>query len=391
MSNKALEAFFKSYTEAEEDLGFHMASEVQKVPMEVIPTGSYLLDDALSSGGLPKGRLIQFYGAGGSGKTLMAMLGIRNAQAADPTANQVFIDAEGTFDAKWAKALGCDVSKIIIIEGDKAVNGRKCFELLLGVPKEDAKHVLKGKSKEGLFDKIIKKELNINFLVLDSLGAIIPPGEDTSAVGKQNMSLMARFLSTTLKKVSLEVKKANVPFIVINHKRDSMDMYGPDHTYAGGNTYSHMLSANIYFESVSRKDAQILDEKENKIGHTIRAIIEKSKFGPHPRRCEFKVNFSVGVVDLHEEIGKLALAYDVVKKPTSVTHEYKDKKWVGEAKYLDGIKQDPELFEELKLAVSEARANKKDSTTDDPVIVSDEPDEDDFLEGLVSEEKKKKK
>jgi len=360
MANK-LDAFFKSYSDSEEQLDYRMAHETigEKVP--VVSTGSLSLDDALSAGGLPKGRLIQYYGPSGSGKTLMSMIAIYEAQKQDPDAQQVFIDAEQTFDPTWAEVLGVDTSKIILVEGDMAANGRKCFEMLLGVPKEDAKtHILKGKSKEGLLDLIINKELNINMIVLDSLGSILPPGEDTSAIGKMNMSLLARFLTTTFRKLSLELHKAKVPFIIINHKKDNMDPYGGDHTFSGGNTYSHFLSANVYFEAVQRKDAMILDEKENKIGHPLRATVEKSKFGPWPRKCEFKVNFGVGVIDVHEEIAQLALDYNVVNKPTSVTHEYGDRKWVGFPKYCEAIKDDPELAAELRVKIGMAREAKLD-------------------------------
>lgn len=358
MSNK-LQAFFKSYSDSEEQLDYKMAHETigQKVP--VISTGTLVLDDALSSGGLPKGRLIQYYGAPGSGKTLMTMIAIKEAQMEDPEAQQVFIDAEGTFDPRWAETLGLDTSRIILIEGDTAVNGRKCFEMVLGVPKEDAKtHVLKGKSKEGLLDKIASGEFNINLIVLDSLGSVIPPGEDTSVVGKMNMALLARFLTTTFRKLSLEVSKAKVPFIIINHKKANMDPYGVDHTYSGGNTYAHFLSANVYFEPVTRADAKILDEKEQKIGQTTRATIEKSKFGPWPRKCEFRIDFGVGVIDRHEEIAQLALDYNVVSKPSTVSHEYGDRKWVGFGKYCEAIKNDQALADELAQKISEARDAK---------------------------------
>jgi recombination protein RecA len=361
MSNK-LEAFFKSYADSEEQLDFRMAHETIGQKLPVVPSASLVLDDALSSGGLPLGRLIQYYGAPGSGKTLMAMLAMKEAQTKDPDAQQVFIDAEQTFSPTWAEALGLDTSRIILVDGDTAVNGRKCFEMVLGVPKEDAKtHALKGKSKEGLLDKIASGEFNINMVVLDSLGSIIPPGEDVSAVGKMNMALLARFLTTTFRKLSLEVSKAKVPFIIINHKKANMDPYGVDHTFSGGNTYAHFLSANVYFEPVNRADARILDEKENKIGQTIRATVEKSKFGPWPRKCEFKVDFGVGVIDRHEEIAQLALDYNVVQKPSSVTHEYGDRKWVGFAKFCDAIKDDDTLAEELVVKIGEARDAKWES------------------------------
>src|SRR5271154_7077706 len=95
-----LTAFFRSFADADEQLDFRFAHETVGEKLPVISTGSLVLDDALSSGGLPKGRLIQFYGAPGSGKTLMAMLAIKEAQLQDPVAQQMFIDAEGTFDAK---------------------------------------------------------------------------------------------------------------------------------------------------------------------------------------------------------------------------------------------------------------------------------------------------
>jgi recombination protein RecA len=352
-------AFFASFADSEEQIDYRMAHETVGEKVPVISTGSYALDDALSSGGLPKGRLIQYYGPTGSGKTLMAMIAMVEAQRQDPAAQQVFIDAEQTFDPNWAEVLGVDTSRVLVIDSDTAANGRKCFELLLGVPKEDAKtHILKGKSKPGMLDHIVSGEFNINLIVLDSLGSIMPPGEDVSAVGKMNMALLARFLTTTFRKLTLEVNKAQVPFIIINHKRDNMDPYGADHTFSGGNTYAHTLSANVYFEAVSRKDSVILDEKENKIGHPLRATIEKSKFGPWPRKCEFKVNFGIGVIDKHEEIAQLALDYDVVIKPNSVSHEYGDRKWVGFPKFCEAIKADPVLAEELLLKVSQAREAK---------------------------------
>ena len=358
MSNK-IEAFFKSYSESDDQLDFKMANETVGQHLEGTSTGSLLLDEALSAGGLPKGRIFQFYGPSGSGKTLMAMLAVKEAQLSEPESKQMWIDAEGTFDPNWAESLGVDTSRLILVEQETAVVGRKCFEMILGVPKEDKRtHELVGKTKEGLLGLVISKEMNVNMVVVDSLGAIIPPGEDVSRVGKMNISLLARFLTTTLRKLSLEAKRAQVPFIFINHKKDSMDPYGADHTYSGGNTYTHFLSANIYFTAANAKDKQILDEKEQKIGHVMYATVEKSKFGPWPRKCEFKVNFGVGVIDRHEEIAALALDYGIVQKTSTVTHEYGDKKWVGFPKFCEAIESDKALGDELLAKIVEARNAK---------------------------------
>jgi recombination protein RecA len=350
-----LTAFFRSFAEADAQLDFKLAHESIGEKLPVSSTGSLALDDAFSSGGIPKGRLIQYYGPPSSGKTLMAMLAMKEAQILEPDSQQMFIDAEGTFNSQWAETLGLDTSRIIVVDGETAVIGRSCFEMILGTPKEDKKtHELVGKSKEGLLDKIMAGEFNINMVVLDSLGAIIPPGEDTSAVGKMNMALLSRFLTTTFRKLSLDANKAKVPFIFINHKKANMDPYGVDHVFSGGNSYAHFLSLNVYFEAVTRADAQILNEKDQKIGHTIRATVEKTKYGS-PRKCEFKVNFGIGVIDKHEEIAQLAVDYNVVQKTSTVSHEYGDKKWVGFPKFCEAVKEDPYFANELTLKISEAR------------------------------------
>ena len=347
-----LKQFLKTFLDTDEKLNDISTGEtLSQTKLEVISTGSLLLDCALGCWGIPKGRIVQFYGRPGSGKTLMSLLTIKNAQALDPESTQLFIDAEQTFNPKWAAQLGIDNKRVLVLKGQTAVLGRELFNALLGTPKEDARtHAYKGKAKDGILDKITKKELNINLIVLDSLGALIPPGEDTSEVGKANMALMARFLATTLKKLALEVSKANIPFIIINHVRDSMDAYGPDHTFSGGNSYHHALSASIFFDTVNRKDAQILDSKDQKIGTTIRAAVEKSKFGPS-RKTEFKVNYTQGIMDRHEEIATLAIDKDIVTRPNLQTYQYGDQKWRGVDNFIAAIDANPKLSAELLAAV----------------------------------------
>lgn len=356
-------AFFEAFADADSALkDVRRAHETIGETVPVVSTGSHSLDNALSSGGNPKGRLIQYYGPPGSGKTLMSMIAIVEAQKDDPTAHQLFIDAEQTFSETWAQQLGVDISRVIVVDGDTAVNGRKCFEMLLGVPKEDSKtHIYKGKSKEGLLDKIMSKELNINMIVLDSLGSIIPPGEDISIIGKMNMALLSRFLTTTFRKLSLEVSKAMVPFIIINHKKANMDPYSGDHTFSGGNTYAHFLSANIYFEPINAKEEKILNERDEKIGQAIKATVEKSKFGPWPRAARFKVDFAIGIINKEEEIAQLAIDYDVIDKPSNVSYVFGDRKWVGFPKFCEGIAEDPTFAQELLLKISEARNAKMDN------------------------------
>jgi recombination protein RecA len=370
-----VEEFFKSYSDADEAVNFQFGEDVFAPITDVISTSSLVLDDALSSGGLPRGKLIQYYGPSASGKTLMAMLSMRDAQKQDPTAIQFYLDAEQTFNNTWATQLGLDISKICVVNGESAAYGQKLFEMLLGIPKEDQKHKYVGKQKEGLLDKITNGDLNVNLIVLDSLGAVIVPGMDTARVGQVTMGKAPKFYTETFAKLSLEVNKSNVCFIVINHVKASMDPYGPSHTFSGGNAYTHHLSANVYFEAVNRKDSLILDEHENKIGGTIRAVVEKSKFGPHPRKCEFKVNFYEGVVEVSEQVADLAISYGVINQITSMSYEYGENKWVGKKKVVEAIESNDKLASELMEKITKARIEKGYKTT--PAVAVKKLDESD--------------
>ena len=65
--------------------------------IEVIPTGSIALDNALGVGGYPKGRIIEIYGPESSGKTTLAIHAIAEAQKAGGIA--AFIDADSSITA----------------------------------------------------------------------------------------------------------------------------------------------------------------------------------------------------------------------------------------------------------------------------------------------------
>jgi recombination protein RecA len=354
MSDK-IQDFFKAFSDAEDSMEVRTASDGIGEKPQAISTGSPSLDDAL---GIVRGRITQLYGAPGSGKTAMSILLIKEAQKEDPTSRQLYIDAEGTFSPTWARDLGADPSRITLIQDDLAVSAKRLFEMLTGVPKEDNKHFFAGKSKRGFLDEVADGNLNFNLIILDSVGALQVPQEQISEIGKINISPLPRFLSTALKKLSLEVKKANVAMVMINHVRSTMNAYGPDHASAGGNSYHHFLSANIYFEMVARKDAQILNAKEEKIGHTIRATVEKNKFGIWPQKTEFKIDFTSGVHNAFEEIGNLAIKYDIVERPTSMSYVYGDYKWVGAGKFMEALVEVPGLSDELMTKIVAIRDAK---------------------------------
>ena len=86
--------------------------------IQSVSTGSIALDIALGVGGLPRGRIVEIFGAESAGKTTLAMSAIAEAQAAGGQA--AFIDVEHALDPTYARVLGVDVDKLLISQPDSA-------------------------------------------------------------------------------------------------------------------------------------------------------------------------------------------------------------------------------------------------------------------------------
>ncbi len=80
--------------------------------IEGISTGSLSLDIALGGKGLPRGRVVEIYGAEASGKTTIALHAVAQAQKNGGVA--AFIDAEHALDPSWAKRLGVDLDALLV-------------------------------------------------------------------------------------------------------------------------------------------------------------------------------------------------------------------------------------------------------------------------------------
>ena len=92
--------------------------------VEVIPSGSLLLDEALGVGGYPKGRIIEIYGPESSGKTTLALHAIAESQKLGGIA--AFIDAEHALDPSYARNLGVNINELWISQPD---NGEQALEI----------------------------------------------------------------------------------------------------------------------------------------------------------------------------------------------------------------------------------------------------------------------
>ena len=163
-----------------------------KLQVDVIPTGSLELDNALGVGGIPRGRIIEIYGPESSGKTTVALHIIAEAQKMGGLA--AFIDAEHALDPAYAQRLGVNIDELYVSQPSTG---------------EDALEIAEALVRSGAID----------IVVVDSLAALVPRAEIDGEMGETFVGLQARMMSQAMRKLAGVVSKTNSVALFINQLR----------------------------------------------------------------------------------------------------------------------------------------------------------------------------
>ena len=92
------------------DEAIFLLGDFPKKEVNVVRTGSLLLDHALGVGGIPRGRYTEIFGIDGSGKTTLCQHLVANAQKEGLTC--AFIDVENAVDLDYAEVCGVDLNSL---------------------------------------------------------------------------------------------------------------------------------------------------------------------------------------------------------------------------------------------------------------------------------------
>ena len=250
------------------------------------------------------------------GKTTLATHVIAEAQKKG--GNVAVIDAEYTFDINYATALGVKVD-------DLYINQPSCTEEGLEITCRLA--------ESGQFDLI----------VIDSVAALVPKKELEGEIGDSSIGVQSRLMSQTLRKLAGAASKSNTLVIFINQIREKIGvMFGNPETTTGGRALAFYSSVRIDV----RKTAQVKDGDEV-TANQVKAKIVKNKLAPPFRFAEFNIIFGEGI-DKYGEVLDTACAVDVVQKSGS-WYSYKTEK-IGQGREAVRLllKDNPELFEEIR-------------------------------------------
>ncbi len=286
--------------------------------IEVISTGSLVLDAALGVGGLPRGRIVEIYGPEASGKTTLALHAIAEANKAGGMA--AFIDAEHAFDPIYARKLGIDTSQLIISQPDY---GEQALEIA---------------------DSLIRSGA-IDVVVVDSVAALVPKAELEGEMGDAKVGLQARLMSQALRKLTASISRTRCIAIFINQLREKiggMAMYGPSETTTGGNALKFYASVRLDVRRIAT-----LKEGNDVIGHRVRVKVVKNKVAPPFKTAEFDILYGEGISRVGEVID-LGVQLGVIQKAGSWFSYNGQRLAQGRENLRTFLKDHPELLEELE-------------------------------------------
>jgi len=260
-------------------------SESRRVDIDVVPTGSIGLDDALGIGGFPRGRIIEIYGPESSGKTTLALHAIAEAQKINGIC--AFIDAEHAMDPEYAKNLGVKLEELLISQPD---NGEQALEIVESL-------VRSGK---------------IDVIVIDSVAALTPKDEIEGEMGAHHVGKQARLMSQALRKLTGIVAKSKTVVIFINQIRMQIGvMFGNPETTPGGKALKFYTSVRLDI----RRIAQI-KKGDEVVGGRHRVKVVKNKVAAPFRTTEFDLIYNEGI-SLEGELLALGEKFKVVSKSGS--------------------------------------------------------------------------
>jgi recombination protein RecA len=283
--------------------------------LDVIPTGSLILDGALGVGGYPKGRIIEIYGPESSGKTTFALHAIAEAQKLGGYA--AFIDAEHALDPKYAKNLGVNIEELVLSQPD---SGEQALEIAEALIKSGA----------------------IDIIVIDSVAALVPEAEINGEMGDSHVGLQARLMSQAMRKLSGIISKTKCVAIFINQIREKVGvMYGNPETTPGGRA--------LKFYSTIRLDvrrAEQLKSGSEAVGNKTVVKVVKNKVAPPFKVAEVEIIYGEGISKMGELIDT-AVSLNIINKAGAWFSYNGEKIGQGRENVKAYLKANPQVYDEI--------------------------------------------
>ncbi|MEO0586739.1 MAG: recombinase RecA [Planctomycetota bacterium] len=305
-----------------------------------ISTGSISLDLALGGKGMPAGRVIEIFGPESSGKTTLALHVVASAQKAGGVA--AFIDAEHALDPSWARRIGVDLDDLLVSQPDTGEQALEICELLV-------------------------RSNAVEIIVVDSVAALIPRAEIEGEMGDSHVGLQARLMSQALRKLTGAINRSRCTVIFINQIREKIGvMFGNPETTPGGRALKFYSSVRV---DIRRTGS--LKEGDTAVGNRVRAKVVKNKIAPPFRMAEFDIMFNEGISAAGDLID-LAVETEAVQKSGAWFSFGEVRLGQGRENAKTFLKENPDLFEEIKGLVLEAKGVVTTDAAEEPAEAAED-------------------
>lgn len=254
---------------------------------EFLDTGNMALNH-LIGGGVPRGRITQFYGQSMSGKTTAALQTAARTQRLIRENNLdqfiLYLDYECALDETYAEALGLDL------------NDTATFLMLRPDDFETGANIARDLIESG----------EVILAIWDSVPSMMPSSVFEDEVGKAAVAPLPRVLAPFLGTLNPILNKSNTAAIFINHigeKIGGMPGFGPPaKVRPGGKALTYYSSVMIEFTGTTKEKGKVYnvygEEVEVPIATETKMVCTKNKVGVPMREAKALVRYGEGFDNL---------------------------------------------------------------------------------------------
>lgn len=310
-----------------------------EIHTEILPVASISLTQALG-GGIGKGRMTLIYGSTSAGKSLLMLSTIAKLQREDPEFTAAWIDTEASFTDEWARRVGVDTERLIVVQ------------------RIGANHVTDA--------AVPLIEAGIDMLVVDSISQIIPAAflEDDGVIKEfeRTKQIGAHSKSITMMVNAFNYANKNTAVVLLSQTTTNLsglyatqDPHGGQKTQFAASQIIKLTSSNV--EAKHIKGQMKIGDRiiESLIGRKVEALVTKNKLAKPMERATYDLYYAgdfIGI-DHYGELVDEAIKVGVIVKGGAWL-KYGDQNIQGRDKFIDLVKNDAVLYEEIKKEVESA-------------------------------------
>ena len=286
-------------------------------------------------GGIPVGKVIEFYGEEHGGKTTTALDIVANYQNMPEAKSVLYIDAENTLDVEWAQKIGVELSTLIVFQ-PKSQSAEEIFQFIC--------------------DSVDTGEIGL--WILDSIGALMSKQELEKDMDEVTYGGISKPLTKFGKKIEMLNARHKCTGIGINQERaDLGNPYGGT-TTPGGKAWKHFCSVRMQFRKgkyIDEKGNELTKTAESPAGNIVLMSMTKNKTCPPTRRTGFyTINYMTGI-DYLKDLVDVAVRYGIIDKHGSwftiidtETGDILKDKLQGQSTVFEELDNDVELLKRLE-------------------------------------------